>query len=458
MDLLNKYQQVIIGKSYVSLIFGILEKEKHGHDILIVDDPRFEIGDQWNSNIGELEKKAIKLLGFKYSIPCLEKFEDYIEQANTMIYLNDKMVELGSSPFSNIKELARKLPECFSKDFIEGISEIDPAQFDQEVDSFFEECIKKTLEERNYSATNILKTESKLLEPLFDRFIAHLQSDKLISKQLHYILQALYQTILSNVLAPSEVRFLLASVLSPRYRVDKSRLEDELTFVFKTMGGFTKKAEVQEFKTYKKKLEYILLGSYEGVIKTERAYLFGHFEQGVGLDYNPGQTVYHSLKLHAPIHHKLVPRLSGKRILFSDQDRMGTDFPHWEILIKESKNGEQSLEASYVYACYEGSKPAFYTKNALDDLCKSLESLLPGFSSSDFLSQVKFDQGQDVWLNNSNKSLSTARLKVKSSQGEKVAIIDHSMEDQEVDGISYCGPLRARFLGYFGFILNILDT
>lgn len=449
MNLSNSYHQIIVGKSYVSLIFAILQKAKSNVDNLVLDDERFEIGDKWNNYIGELEKKAITALGERHGISCLEKIDQFIEPSNTMIFLNDKMIELGASPFSNIKELARKLPECFSASFIDGISKIDPEKFDQEVDIFYQSVLDNVFGVRKGDSSRFPASESELLEPLFKRFMEHLKSDKAITKQLHYILQALYQTILSNMLSQDEIRYLLASILSPRYRVDTERLEDELTFVYKTMGGHTKKARAQEFEIYKNKLEYVLLDSYEGIVRTDQVFLFGHFGKSVPFDYEPGETIYKSIRARCPIEHKFAPRFINKRILFSLSDRMGTDFPHWEVCIDDSN----MMNATYVYADYEGSKSSFFHRNASEDLLKSLKSLFPGMNVNDWNSQVQFSEGEDVWLDNSTESLNPRRLKIDSLLGSEVLF-----QGSKVKKVSYCGPLRARFLGYFGYILNILDS
>ncbi|MEX1099770.1 MAG: hypothetical protein WEB87_05050, partial [Bacteriovoracaceae bacterium] len=242
MALSNSYEHVIVGKSYVSIVFAIIQKVRFSASNLIVDDDRFKLGDKWNNNIGELERKTLESLGERYQISCLSEINKYIDQTNTMIFLNDKMVELGVSPFSNIKELARKLPECFSKEFINSLSQVDPEQFDQEVDRFYDAVLDEAMIRTNEDPKSLFRA-SGALESVFSRFLEHLKEDKLVTKQLHYILQALFQTILSNFVSETETRYLLSSILSPRYQVDTKRLEEELLFIYKNMGGDTKSAK-----------------------------------------------------------------------------------------------------------------------------------------------------------------------------------------------------------------------
>ena len=51
MDLSNSYNSVIVGKSYVSIAFAILQKTRLGIDNLVLDDETFQLGDKWNTNI-----------------------------------------------------------------------------------------------------------------------------------------------------------------------------------------------------------------------------------------------------------------------------------------------------------------------------------------------------------------------------------------------------------------------
>ncbi|MCO4753560.1 MAG: hypothetical protein KC478_03715 [Bacteriovoracaceae bacterium] len=446
MELSNSYDSVIIGKSYVSIIFAIVQKERHNAQNMILDDERFQLGDKWNTNIGELEKKSLEALGRNYNIDCLCRIEQFVSQSNTLVFLNEKMIELGSSPFSNIKELARKLPECFSTEFIEGLEQIVPETFDAQVDAFFTKTVAQAFENQNVDLKSLFAGNSEPLESIFNRFLSYLKNDKLITNQLHYILQALFQTLLSNVLSDEESRYLLSSILSPRYNVDTKSLEEELMFAYKSMGGKSKTAKVQDFEIYKGNLEYILLDSFEGLIKSREVFLFGHFGEELPFKCVNEATVYESINVSCPIKHKFSERFTGKRIIFSPSDRMGTDFPHWEVVIDDNS----VAHANYVFASYEGAKPSFHFKRASEDLYQSLNSIFPGLNKTDWDSQISFTQGKDVWLENVKNSLSSQRLKIHSDLGSEC-----HYQGRAVKKLIYCGPLRGRFLGYFGYLLNI---
>ncbi|MBC77624.1 MAG: hypothetical protein CME64_16585 [Halobacteriovoraceae bacterium] len=304
------------------------------------------------------------------------------------------------------------------------------------------------MDEKKLDEKRLFLGESEPLESVFKRFLKYFESDQLVTNQLHYILQALFQTLISNVLSETESRYLLAAILSPRYRIDTKRLEEELMFSYKSMGGKSKKAKIQRFEIYKNSLEYILLDSFEGAIKTDKVYLFGHFEQGPQFEYRHESTLYKSITVSCPLDHKFAERFVGKRIIFSSADRMGTDFPHWEVVIDE----KHVARAFYVYANYEGAKPSFYYKKASDDLYHSLNTVFPGLDQTDWESQIEFNKGHDVWLEKIEEKVDSKRQAIKSELGGQCY-----QNGVPVKKLVYCGPLRSRFLGLFGYLLNIFN-
>lgn len=449
MALDNNYQNVIVGKSYVSLVHGIIQRYRHNSDNLVLDDDRIFMGGNWIENVGRMELLALEALGKEMDIPCLAEIDQYANQTNTMVFLDEKMIELGSSPYSNMKELARKLPERFSQDFIKALQKMEPETFDKQMDQFYRSVVEKAMDKNPPALKSIFTPETKKLEFFFGKFVEGIKNESLSSKQLHYVLQGLFQTILSNAISEVEARYLLAEILSPRYTLDRQRLEEELAFVYRSLGGDMKSSRAQEFQVYKSKVEYVLLESFEGALKTDSVELFGHFGKEFPFDYEEEQMMYHNIQIVAPMAHKFVSRFVGKRMIFSKSDRMGTDFPHLEVFIDE----ENKLRASFVYAEYQGSKPSFYFKNAAEDLFVSLSSLFPELDKDDWMSQIDFQLGREVWLDNVQGSLSENRLKLKSKLGSSCYF-----NGEKAQGVHYCGPLRARFLGFLGYIFNVLNS
>ena len=134
----SNYNDTIVGKNYLSLIYGTLRILKNKKNkVLIIDESDARMGNHWYKNIGEIEKLIFQKIGKKYKLSSVQKMDNYLKPINTIILLDEKMIELGSSPFANIRELARKLPECFPIEILEELNLLGPDKFDEICFDFF---------------------------------------------------------------------------------------------------------------------------------------------------------------------------------------------------------------------------------------------------------------------------------------------------------------------------------
>tara|TARA_B100001971_G_C18268046_1_gene596571 strand:- start:54 stop:1391 length:1338 start_codon:yes stop_codon:yes gene_type:complete len=442
----REYDHVIIGKSYISLLKGLGELQR-GKSVLIVDDERFQLGDKWIYNIGDLEKRLIHFYINSYGVDNAIELDNYLTKTNTMLYLNDKMIELSSSPFANIREFARKLPECFSSEFIDSLSTIDSENFNKEIDLFFNRIIDYSLLRSNTDLLNFFIPENKNIEKIMSTFLSYLDNDSLKNKQLQYILQALFQTFFSNKISEVESRYLLCSILGTRYKVDRISLESQLLFEFKTRGGHIKSTKVINWEFYDQRLEYILLDSYEGLIRANLFSLLGHLNAELPFQYPTKNLLYKSLKLNCNIDHDFTSLFKNKRIVFCESDKIGTDFPHFEVFLKDN----DEINVLFSYADHEGTKPKFYFDKASNDVYKSLNQIFPGLLQKDWNSQIQAKPSHNIWLENINTKSTNKQAKLYSDQGRLCTI-----EGKPVKALYYEGPLRSRYLGIFGYLINVL--
>jgi hypothetical protein len=442
----KKFDKIFIGNSYISILKAIGEIRK-GNKVLIIDDERFSLGDHWFLNIGDLERRLLSFYCKSFGLDNSMDFENYLTKTNTMLYLNDRMIELSSSPFANIKEFARKIPECFSSEFINSLSSIDSEQFNTEIDGYFNRIIDLSLIKSNTDLQSFFIPENQNIEKVLSTFLSYLDSDSLKNKQLQYILQVMFQTFFSNKISEVESRYLLCSILGSRYQVDKQALMDQLLFEYKSLGGKVLKSKINNWEIYENKLHYILLDSYEGILNAKEFYLYGHLGAELPFDYPIEQVLYKSLKLNSQFEHDFSSLFKNKRIVFSESDKIGTDFPHFEVFLKENND----LEVLFSYADYEGTKPKFYYEKAASDVFKSLNNIFPGLNEKDWMSQIQATAAQNIWLENINNKLNEKRASLYTDIGTYC-----EYKGKRVDSLIYEGPLRGRFIGLFGYILNVL--
>lgn len=438
-----KYNNIIIGKNYLSIIYGMLKLKKNPNSVLIIDDPDTKMGNHWYKNIGEIEKQVLIQIGKKYNIDTLKNINISLKPTNTIIFLNDKMIEFGTSPFANIREIARKLPECFPMSSLQRLNEIGPESFNELCEEFF-----KNMADNIFQTNNELSflTQNIEIEKIFEDFLLFINKSGLITEQLHYVLQILFQTFFSNIKDNNESKYLLISILSPRYELLENLLADDLVFEFKSNGGELVSAEVNNWEIYQSELKYLLLSSVDGIIGFDEAFLFSRIPKKSPFERKLTDMEFDSICLRCPIDHDIINFYKNKRILFSKFDRIGTDFPHLEVKINE----EGILFGTYSYANYMGTKPSFYFKKVAEDVFNSLKEVLPGLNKDDWSHHIDYLEGGDFWTENLSTNLDSKKLKK----------FGHELYNKEshtlIRNISYFGPNRTKRMGLYSFFRELL--
>lgn len=441
----SHYQTVVVGKSYISLIFAIIKSRKN--DVLVIDEKEISLGNKWYLNIGTLEKMLLKNLGHQYNITALKELDFYTDAVNTFICLNEKFIELGSSPFSNIRELSRKLPELFTSDFIKTLNQIDENSFNNEFFEYFEMISKNALNMTNIDESLLKMSQGSQISSIFDNFQKIIDDTQTpMTKQLHFVLQVLYQTVFSNAKNSLETTYLLSALLSARFKVNESKLCDDLSFELRKIGGDLKIASIHDWEVYKNQLQYILLSTYEGIIRLDDLYLFGTLSHKFPFIRKSKQTMFHAIDLKVPVHHPLIANYKNKRIVFSRSERLGTNSSHWEVFI----DNEGLLSATFSYADFEGTRPSFHYKKASNDIFNSLVNLLPGLEEDEWHRHVTFSPSRDIWVE---------YLSHKKNVGNFAKKADQFLADKEtgnpVKRLHYWGPIKAKSMGIFSYLLDL---
>lgn len=439
------YKNVIVGKNYLSIIYGLMKMSlSHEASTLLVDDINVKMGAGWCNNIGQIEKSLLKKLGKKYQIKSLINIEKYIKPINTIIFLNEKMIEFGPSPYANIREIVRKLPDIFDKNVLKDFNDYGPELFDEECLALFTKIGEST--QKNSKFSDALNGLNSKIEIILNECITYLQQEELVNKQLHFVLQVLYQTFFTNSINNLESKYLLISIISPRYVIDETALMDDLLFEYQSKGGVTTKANIEQWQVYEGKTDFVALDTIDGVINFYQLYYFGRINHHSPFIRKKDEVQFNSIIMLCPLEHDFINFFKNKRILISQNDRLGTDFPHWEIEIQE--NG--LLKAIYSYANYEGTKPSFFYKKVAEDVFKSLGQILPGIKLNDWSSQITYQAGADFWV----ESL-VARKKTHPDQTQKDDLLYDIENKRQVDNIIYCGPNRTRTLGLFSYTKDL---
>lgn len=443
----KKYESAIVGLNYVSLLKGIFELTSH-RSVLIIDNEQYQFGNNWYLNLGELEKRIFIELGNHYNLAQMINIDDYLTPTNTILHIDNMFIEFSDSPYSSLKELARKLPDSFSTFFQNEMLQIKAESFDQSVMKLIDLLAENSfysLDENK--ALNLFLGTDPLLEKMFNRFADYMNEDKALVKELHYALQVMFRTNFSNITNKLESMYLLLSLIAPRYSVNEKKLTNDLLFTFRKLGGDLKASWIEDWGIQQLDLKFILLHSVDGLVGVEKCYYFAQLGKQKFFKHKADKRLFLSISLECIIDHDFVDLFAGKRIVFLIKNRMGGDFPFWEVSIDESG----LLTGVYAYANNLGTKPSFYFHHALDDIYQSLLKILPGLTRSDWVARTKLKKGRDLWVEDDARVKSDFEADYKSGASDLYQI-DSKLR---VEGLEYCGPDRTKSLGFYGYLLDV---
>lgn len=442
----EKYSKGIIGSNYISLIYALISLKKRKSS-LIINQKDIHFANLWHKNIGQIEVNLLKFFAREFEISSLGNIEKYITVQNTILHLDERTLELSDSALINIKEIARKFPDSLSKVYLDKLADIDEAEFNKDIESILSKLGREATDSYKRKKVDELFKFSKdsILGEVFDSFLRYLKTESFDSKQFHFVLQILFQTSFSSSLDDLETKFLLLSLICPRYRVDIKMLEADLLAEYREFGGETKSTFIKDWGIIDSELHYILLNSIDGIVKIDSLNLFGQISPKIPFQTDLSAKKYLSINLSAKVDHDFIHFLKNKRIIFSQKERMGSDFPIWEVFIDD----DGLLKAVYVYAEYLGTKPSFYYHHAIEDLYNSLVTILPGLNRADWVSGVSLSAGQDLWIEYAPKSSKELFQKSKLKQ-------IYSLENKkEIKFFEHCGPSRAKSLGLYSYLLDV---
>jgi len=446
----NSYHHCIVGHNYISLLYGLVSL-KNDNSTLMVKTDELSLANTWCRHIGHIERTILKNLGDKYNIETLSNIDNYLVEQNTILNLDNTLIEFCSSPYANIKEIARKIPDCFTNIYTDNLININSSIFDQDFILFIEKIAEKSFDFFDQKNMDIIFDTSSNLEiqEIYSKFLIYLEQNNIHTKQLHYILQVMFQSVFSSAKSQLETKYLLTSLISPRYKVDFKELEDDLLIEYRDAGGDLKETSISDWGVKDKNLEYILLNSIDGIIQVDQLFYFNEAQNSFPFNNKSKGIPFKSIAVTCPIDHELIEYFKNKRIVFSLTSRMGSDFPFWEI----SFDDLGVMNAKFTYADYQGTKESFYFHKALEDLYLSLLTILPGVAKADFISRAKLILGEDLWFEYSPEQ---KKLLHPESPYKLDSFFDNTSL-LKVDRIKNCSSNRTKSLGFYTYLLDVFS-
>ncbi|MCF8060247.1 MAG: hypothetical protein K9K67_13180 [Bacteriovoracaceae bacterium] len=447
----KNYSKAVVGRSYLSFIYGI-ELLRHKHSVLLLDDERLQFGDLFNHGITSLDIEFFKVWGADRDIICLQNIENFLSQKPLYFNWGQKRVRLGDGVWSNLRELYRKFPQFFPfESFFYGDDPSIKENFEKDYNLLTKRLGTngfrfKTLE--NTTIEFLLGQSPQNIKDAFLLFKKGIKDNKKQAWRFLYFARAIYHKRLASSHSEVELFHFFISLLSPHYLLEDQLLIKELAEVFIEKGGHFKETQVREWKFYKGMPWSMELASFEGIIHPQKIAFLGSWPLGLPLKVKHGWQRFQSIHFEADYtDHRLKGRV-GDWVIWSSPDYLATDLPMWRLEIMDGV-----IRGQFLYREKLGSKLTFYKELLNRLLFKGLEEWLPGVTNS--LVNLKYHPGREVYLDQSNffKSPPLPRLR-------EVKLYDFSSPflKNKLKNVSYFGPLKGCPLGLYGQLLELKEV
>ncbi len=440
----NHYDNIVIGRGYLSLLSAI-KSTAETQSVLLIDDNRFQTESHQNEYISDLELRFISEIGVKYGLVELQDFNECLSLRPYQLHGEKTSVLLGMGPYQNAKELWRKYSSHIGSETFKLLMSMDEGEFNLWYNS---EIVRFTNEMKNaYAKGRQLKFQFQgphyILEWINStkKWLSGTYSgpDSLSARVLVHLSSTLFEDKIKKYLDDSDFAYYFLRWISPLYHVDGNRLSLMLERSLSHRGGDIKKANVQDWQIHENKLFHILLSSFEGVISMDKTKIFGHLPIDIPFSSISNYQIYQFAAVGDLSEEEMNP-LSGVLELHfvTETERLGGERPLRHFIFNQ--NG---IRAYYPYLLMPGTRPEFY------------QDLIYKDAARDF---AKFHRPlQKINFNHSRRQMMESSISPL-----KEAFCTHSWplkapaSERQILGVSYEGPFKYQRFGIIGHLLSIL--
>lgn len=450
--------QVIIGKSTVSLLLGA-QLLHTGSNVLLLDDDRVGYGEFYERFIGEVTVQALNAWGEALTLEPLINIYDYLSSTTQVLHVplgqQVRRVRLGPSPMGNMLELARKLGHP------SGHHDLNMHEdFEQDVINSF-----KRLGRDLYKFQSLSQLDAKVLtshlprelviwsEPIVAPFLGRKQLDLARPwDAFFYLCRAIFHNKFSLDFSAAEVWHLLIEALSPRYELNADSLVKDLADVYQLRGGQFKSTRVREWMFYKSSPWSLELSSYEGIIHPRKLVVMGSHCSAIGLELSGTEHAYLSVLLDYKVCSRMHRQLAGEvHVIFSPKD-VGTDFGLWFV----RAIGTDQLEVTVAVRKREGMKIEFLSKQLEARTLQLLQDNFPLLKVHE--KPEKIEQGLELWIDEHFHKPRRFKGELLLPANIRLRQVLSPGETERVKNVSYFGPAKRDRLGLVSSLLDMKDS
>ncbi len=455
--MINKnFDHVIIGKNYLSLLYA-LELMKNGKSILLIDDGKTQLGEDFESSLSQVELNFIEIwledLGLKHLAQLLRNDPQFSTVKQYRFIFGGRHLILGENPSRNFVEIVRKLNNCFNiKSELIDDSSFNADDFDSSFVALCRRLSQVCYHFRgveNFSPDEFL---SHYPRPLKEAFIGLVKSwheiehQNLVSsaslRSFYYGSRAFFHQLLENQISDGDLFYLFLSLLSSRYQINTTDLSNLLLNEFAKQGGSFKRTTVREWLFEKSRPWAMELSSYEGIVHPKTVCFFGGKLDHLPLRFDVNGEIFRGVYFKIQYTDLLIDGLECGRDDFEHLQGPSCCISNWG----ELNEGQGLFRFNFINDGIEvltsvnlkkGSKIEFYRGAILEALIRHLRAIYPGIEHKS-KDDIELIETSDVW---GRRNKIHPKVSVLS---EDVKILDHTtpLASHALKDIHYFGPVQ----------------
>lgn len=456
----KKFEMAIIGKNYLSIMYG-LKKLKEEQKVLVINDKRAGLGDQLLKAHGSLEIRLLQQWGKIENISELQDSSMFSQHRISTYHLPTGRIRLGSErPSDNLREILRKLPfffanknQSFNSYVFDGVSS---KRFDDQYFQYLDFLADFALNSRSgndFERDFIINTLPPDMKELFLVFEDnYFKKDNLGSewgekewsvKLLNFIAHCFLHFRFSINQEFYQVFHIFLYLIGPHYEVKDDLIEKNLLDLFLKKGGVLKNAELKEWIFYKGSPWSIELDSFEGVFHPKQLTYFGGFPKGLPLKIKTLNPILKQVTLKTTVDKTLFHRHDDvvEDFYYCNENMIGGEFALWKI-------GEKNLHvtASCPVVFYPGTKIEFFKERLLTTFNDELLKLFPNH---------QFGEWELSWDNDIYHQQLRENIKKPNLFRDKVYDYSTPSKLTEIKDFKNFGPMSELPLGFMSCLIKM---
>ncbi|RLA62592.1 MAG: hypothetical protein DRQ88_08175 [Epsilonproteobacteria bacterium] len=440
-----KSYTTLLGKNYLSFLmsFGLLEKTK---EVVILDDNNISF--PISGPLYELEKNILHTWGRDLNYRPLKEIKSYLKLAPISFIIEGMQVQLGRSPWQNLREMLRKFPHIFADETPSTFFYQEEGHFNESYFVFtarLGEILFRFKNAPNLNLQTFIENCPFEIKSLFEKFQEGISQDRLF----RFLCQAFFQRKISRNASEFELFHVFLCLLSPHYEVDKKSFENDLEGTFKESGGQMNLGVVQNMEFKGKKLWKINFNEQEPLVARDvylSPGLFPRYQFKVATK----RSMYTCVNLRWKFERLPVDYREIKKIVLTANHRMGAFGPYSEIRLLGN-----TLWAQVLVPYEVGAKVEFYKKSITDLLREDLGNIWGSWWEEPV--EENLHMGDSLWPVVDRKSFSLGKVEFRLPKKISVKGVSESKKLFGLKNLHYLGSFGGEALGLLSTLMEIKD-